>query len=149
MGALHFLEAILEMDGAMEDQRPSMEIRDGDSLLIKADTVILVPVDAPEYPGRLVGRVAGSEADAKHTFHALSQIALFDYEDKVMEVETVAQGHPLRICHAGGDLELDQGLLIVRDMSGQIRILAHQSTMVYDLLKFAHRHCTRWIRLDI
>ena len=53
------------------------------------------------------------------------------------------------ISHPGGDLELNQGILIGRDMSGRIRVLVHLSAPVYDLLKFAHRHCTRWIRLDI
>lgn len=126
-----------------------MEIRDNEDLLMEADTAILVPADGPEYPDRLTGCVAGSEAEAKHTYHALSQIALYDYEDKVLEVETILPGHPLRVCNKGRDLSLDQGLIIVRDRSGKIRILAHKSTSVYDLLKFAHRHCTRWIRLDI
>ncbi len=139
----------LRRDVPMEEERPFMEIKDGENLLMKADTAILVPADSPDYPDRLTGCVAGSEADAKHTYHALSQIALYDYEDKVLEVETIQPGHPLRACNKGSDSSLDKGLIIVRDMSGKIRILAHRGVGVYDLLKFAHRHCTRWIRLDI
>ncbi len=127
----------------------SMEIRKGDQVLSEAEIAILVPVDAPSSPSKLAGFVTGSDATAKHAFHALSQIALYDFEDEILSIEEVPEGQTLVVKNHECDTPIDQGMVIVRDADGKVHIFAHDNVDHYRLLKFAHRHCTRWIRLDI
>jgi len=124
-------------------------VQTGESVLAEADTILLVPHDAPTYPDRITGMVCGSEANAKHAYHALSQIALYDFEDRVLQVEEVAAGNPFTVRKDQRELALGNGLLILRTVAGTVRVLAHSGLNPRPLLVFANRHCTRWIRLDL
>jgi len=126
-----------------------IRIQEGERLLAEADAVILVPQEAPEYPDRLSGLVSGSGANEKHTYHALSQIALYDFQDRVLQVEEVPEGATLTVRLEDREGTLEAGLLVLRTLDGQIRAVAHRGLNVRSLLVFAHRHCTRWIRLDL
>lgn len=133
----------------MVKPRPWLEITDGDTVNFRAETAIMVPLDSIHYPDKLGGLTTGSRSDAKHTFHALSQIALYDFEDENLYLEQVPEGRTLRIKDDNCDVRIEQGLLILRDLDGKVFVVAHDHVDVYRLLKFAHRQCTRWVRLDI
>jgi len=124
-------------------------VQAGEDVLAEADTVLLVPHDAPTYPDRMTGMLCGSLAQSKHTYHALSQIALYDYEDRILPVEEVARGVPLTVRKDEGEHVLENGLVILRSQGGAVRVLAHSGLDPRRLLVFANRHCTRWIRLDL
>lgn len=116
---------------------------------IDSDTLIFVPWDSPEFPQKLMGLTTQSPSMAKHAYHALSEIALVDFEDKVIEPIIIPEGQPITVHDKKCESPMEQGLVIARDLDGKIHILAHDHVDLYRLLKFANRHCTRWIRLDI
>lgn len=133
----------------MSSATSSLEIRNGDQVLSLAEIAIVIPVDSPSSPSKLAGFVAGSEATAKHAFHALSQIALYDFEDEILDIEAIPEGQLLVVKANECDTPIDEGMIIVRDTEGKVHIFAHDNVDHYRLLKFAHRYCTRWVRLDI
>ena len=133
----------------MNSPTTGLEIRGGGDLLGVAESAIVVPLDAIHYPNKVAGYTTVNKSDAKHTFQALSQIALFDFEENNIDVETVPEGVQITLHDPSCNVPIDQGILITRDQDGKVHILAHDHVDTYRLLKFAHRHCTRWIRLDI
>lgn len=116
---------------------------------VEAKEAILVPANAQEYPESLVCMIAGSTANAKHAYHTLSQIALYDFEDKVLAVQPVPKGDIISVESTSETQNLFEGLIIYRDIEGSIFAWAHDHLDAYPLIKFAHRHSTRWVRLDI
>jgi hypothetical protein len=126
-----------------------VEIREGDKQVAQAEAAILVPMDAPEMNEKMAMVIAGSSANAKHTFHALSEIALIDYEDHELVAELFPDGVSLSVAKGDDCMHVDFGIVIARDGQGKTRLFAHEGVDVYRLIKFAHRHCTRWVRLDI
>ena len=126
-----------------------IEIWDGRNLIAKADAVLVAPHDAPLYPDRLTCLVSGSDANAKHTYHALSQIGLYDFEDKILQVEEIPRDRSLTVRLGDRENVLESGLILLRTLDGKIRSLAHAGLDARKLLVFTNRQCTRWIRLDI
>lgn len=116
---------------------------------VEAKEAILVPANAQEYPDTLVCMIAGSPANAKHAYHTLSQIALYDFEDKVLAVQPVPKDGVIAVIGASETQNLSEGLIIYRDIESSIFAWAHNHLDTYPLIKFAHRQCTRWVRLDI
>jgi len=111
-------------------------------------TVIVVPEVAEREPGYIATMTTAEEANAKHEFFALAQMALFQYEDDELKAEPFSG--PLTIRHDGHDEQrLERGIVICRDQEGQLRLLAHQEINLKKLLEAANRFCTRWVRLDI
>ena len=133
----------------MESDAPSLEVRTDDNLLTSAEVAILVPADAPDSPSKLTALVAGSDASAKHAFYALSQIALLSFEDEELPVHLIPSGEIMVVKKHETDTPVADGMIILRDTSGEVHVFAHDSVDCHRLLKFAHLHCTRWIRLDI
>lgn len=117
--------------------------------MVQAKEAILVPATAPEYPDTLACMITGSTANAKHAYHTLSQIALYDFEDKVLKIEPIPKDVSISVKNGLETQNLSEGLLIIRDEKGALFAFAHDHLDPYPLLKFAHRHCTRWVRLDI
>jgi hypothetical protein len=126
-----------------------LKIFAGEKLLNEAETALLTPADAPEYPDKFRGETTQSAVNAKHAYHALAQIAFFDYEDKILEVVSVPPETVLTIRGEHTQGQVDEGLIVARDAQGKVRVFAHEGQDLFALLKFAHRYCTRWIRLDI
>ena len=118
-------------------------------LLTEAETVLLSPWDAPEYPDKFMGKTVQSDANAKHAYHALSQIAFFDYEDNILNVQKIPSDAPIIVESAGGKSEIGKGLVIARHPKGEVLVFVHEDQDLQSLLRFAHRYCTRWIRLDV
>jgi len=109
--------------------------------------VIIVPEIAEREAGYIKTLTTAGDADAKHEFFALAQMVLFQYEDEELKVEPLFS--PLSIRHGQDEQRLERGLVICRDHEGGLRLLAHEEMNVKKLLEATHRHCTRWVRLDI
>lgn len=133
----------------MNEQAITFEILNQEKVLSSAQVVIVVPADAPEYPEKITSFTTESPANAKHAYHALSQIALVDFEDNILDFHHVPKGTSLIVRNKTVVKTIDRGLVITRDSQGKVHMFCHEDMDKYSLLKFAHRFCTRWIRLDI
>ncbi len=111
------------------------------------ESVIVVPEIAIAEAGYIKTFTTKDGAHAKHEFHALSQMAYFQFQDD--ELAIVEIDAPMTISRGEEHTELPKGLVIYRDLAGQLHVLAHRSQNCKKLLETAYRYCTRWVRLDI
>ena len=114
---------------------------------VECQSVIIVPEMALREAGYIKTLTTAEEANAKHEFFALGQMALFQYQDEELKVELCAG--PLVIRHGQEEEYLECGLLICRGREGHLRLLAQEGVNLTKLLEAANRFCTRWVRLDI
>jgi hypothetical protein len=114
---------------------------------IECGSVIIIPEKAVEEAGYIRTMAAGASAHSKHAFHAMAQMALYQYEDGELVPETV-QG-PLTVTGKDADEVLQAGMVIAVDALGGLRLIVHAGQNSKKLLEAAHRFCTRWVRLDI
>ena len=110
-------------------------------------SVIVVPEMALQEAGYIKTLTTAEEANAKHEFFALAQMALFQYQDEELPAEPFNK--PLVIRDNQGEEYLERGLVICRDREGRLRLLAHEGINLTKLLEVTNRFCTRWVRLDI
>ena len=110
-------------------------------------SILIVPEMALTEPGYIKALTSGSGANAKHEFHALAQMAYFQYQDDELEIDLLRGS--CRILRESNDETLESGLLIYRSSDGTIHIDAHGDVNCKKLLEAANRYCTRWVRLDI
>lgn len=107
---------------------------------------ILVPQQALN--GARIALVGGeTDSQSKHSLHALSQMAYYQFQDSELE-PVIMHGNCLVTGNTISET-MGNGLIIVRQYSGIISILIHQELKAKPLLEAAHRYCTRWVRLDI
>ncbi len=110
-------------------------------------SVVIVPEIAVREAGYIKALTGSAKSGSKHEFHALAQMAYFQYQDDELEAE------PLEgICHIVQENSvetLESGLLIYRNEAGEIHIASHGNVNCKKLLEAANRYCTRWVRLDI
>lgn len=110
-------------------------------------TVVMVPEIAVREPGYIQTFTRSAESGAKHEFHALAQMAYFQYEDGELPVDQL-QG----ICTVSSGEKnetFDLGAVIYRKEDGEIRAAVHPEVNNKKLFEAANRYCTRWVRLDI
>jgi hypothetical protein len=110
-------------------------------------TVITVSEKALAEPGHIRTLAAAQSPGQKHEFHALAQMALFQFEDR--ELTPVVVKGKIRVKARSETLELDDGLLVGRLATGQIVLLINSSQRARKFLVAALRFCSRWIRLDL
>ncbi len=111
------------------------------------ETVIVVPEIAVKEAGYIKTYSCKESGNAKHAFHALAQMVYFQFQDE--ELEIVEIDSPLTISDGRERTELDNGLVLCRDLAGKLHVLAHARQNRKKLLEAAYRYCTRWVRLDI
>ncbi len=111
------------------------------------ESVIIVPEIAIAEGGYIKTFTTKDRAHAKHEFHALSQMAYFQFQDDELAIDEIDS--PLTISCGAEHVELSNGLVIYRDLAGQLHVLVHRLQNRKKLLETAYRHCTRWVRLDI
>jgi hypothetical protein len=122
-------------------------ITDGDNILTCCESVIIVPEKAVQEAGYIQMFTVKDSAHAKHEFHAMAQMAYFQYQDDeldIREIETTAY-----IASGGESFELVNGMVICRDREGEFQVIVHTMQNRKKLLEAAYRYCTRWVRLDI
>lgn len=113
------------------------------------DAVIVVPQDATEDPARIRLHCDAFDSSGKHTLFSLSQIALLDFEDGLIEPIQIAPGEPLGFDVGQGRQTIDAGLIVFRAGNGGAAIVALNAENIKRLLKETLRYCTRFIRLDV
>lgn len=111
------------------------------------ESLILVPLMALEEAGYIKTFTVKDSSHAKHVFHAMAQMAYFQYQDD--ELEIVEMGSPVTISFRGEETVVAEGLFLYRDTVGEFHVVALGSPNRKKLLEAAYRYCTRWIRLDI
>jgi len=120
----------------------------GESLHVEdCVSVIIVPEAALAEPGYVRTLTVSNEAHAKHEFFAMAQMAYYQYQDGELTIMEVKG--PLKI-RFDEELEIfDAGMLICRDVQGELHVLVHEGLNKKKMLETANRYCTRWVRLDI
>lgn len=111
------------------------------------NSVIIVPVKAIEEHGYIQTLTAKNDASSKHEFHAMAQMAYFQFQDDELEITTITD----EIIVESGDSRdvLQSGLVLCRDLAGAFYVVMHEGLSGQKLLEAANRFCTRWVRIDI
>ncbi len=110
-------------------------------------SVIMVPEIALNEPGYIKTLTAKPEANSKHEFHAMAQMAYYQYQDDELDIAS-AKG-PFHVVCGNEAEEMDSGMLIYRDSGGEFHVLIHEDLNKKKMLEATNRYCTRWVRLDI
>jgi hypothetical protein len=125
----------------------SITLQFGEETVTYCDSIILVPAIAVVEHGYIRTISANAGAHAKHEFHALAQMAYFQFQDDELEIEKL-QG-PLLITLRGEAETFVDGLALYRDLEGRLHVIMHEKQDARKLIEAAYRFCTRWVRLDI
>ncbi|MCP4745997.1 MAG: hypothetical protein GY874_07625 [Desulfobacteraceae bacterium] len=125
----------------------TLEIYNGNRLLADCACVIIVPEPALTEPGHIRCKAREQTGQSKHEFHALGQMALYQYEDGDYTPGQI--NGKLQIVKAGESMILEKGMVICRTAAGNLTVLSNSSGNPRKLLEAANRYCTRWVRLDI
>jgi hypothetical protein len=88
-----------------------------------------------------------SPVRSKHEFHALSQIALTQFDDEEIDVQKVAG--EINLLSGTETFCLKSGMVICRLLSDALVIYINVDQPPRKYLAAAYRYCTRWVRLDI
>lgn len=110
-------------------------------------SAILVPEKALTEPGYIKTVTAKADAHSKHEFHAMAQMAYYQYQDDELNIVDVAGS--IKVTASDIVDELQTGMVIYRDALGEFHVLIHNSLNKKKMLEATNRYCTRWVRLDI
>lgn len=124
-----------------------LQVIDGQGGVTECRTVLVVPERAIGEPGYIKAYSAGDAGSAKHEYHALAQMAYFQFQDE--ELNCLVVEAPLRIVSGGEARSQDDGMVLCRDLAGAVSALAFSGQNRKKLLEAVYRYCTRWVRLDI
>ncbi|GAB6191854.1 hypothetical protein [Desulfocastanea catecholica] len=125
----------------------SITIQFAETVITDCESVILVPEIAAQEAGYIKTFTVKDSGHAKHEYHALAQMAYFQFQDDELEIMEIDS--PLTI-HSGEEVcEMAGGMVLYRDAAGSFHVLAHAFQKRKKLLEAAYRYCTRWVRLDI
>ncbi len=125
----------------------SITVRLEDNTVTECSSAIIIHQRAMIEAGYIRLLTTNSTANSKHEFHAIAQIALSRFQDGELEVETVYG--PLTIQWKNEIETITAGVVVLLDSQGKLHLIGNSGLNVKKLLQFAHRFCTRWIRLDI
>ncbi len=115
--------------------------------ITSCESVILVPEIALQEAGYIKMFSVKDSGHAKHEYHALAQMAYFQFQDDELEIEEIDS--PLTITCGTEASELEAGMVLYRDTDGTFHVLVHTLLNRKKLLEAVYRYCTRWVRLDI
>jgi hypothetical protein len=115
--------------------------------VIECSSAIIVPERAIVEAGYIRTKTTNANAQSKHEFHAMAQMAFFRFQDGELDIEAV-QG-PLTVEWKNEVVTMIAGLVVFLDPQGNLHVIAHSGQNAKQLLGVAHRFCTRWVRLDI
>jgi len=125
-----------------------MRISLGEKSICECESVIIVPENAVEEAGYIQAFTVKDSAHAKHEYHAMAQMAYFQYQDD--ELELIEVNDPLSIAPEEGEhVIVEAGLVLSRQQGGEFSVFIHSNQSKKKLLESAYRYCTRWVRLDI
>lgn len=119
----------------------------GTAQSIACETVVIIPGKAIDEPGYIQAFTIKDSAYAKHEYHAMAQMAYFQYQDDELQLTEVAD--EILIATSGEDIHLGDGMVLVRTPEGAFHTFVHGAQNRKKLLETGYRYCTRWVRLDI
>jgi hypothetical protein len=119
----------------------------GDTRIVDCMNAVVIPAQAMEESGYIKTFTSKGNAYSKHEFHALTQVAYFQYQDNELECKTVQE--VMIIERQDVVVELSAGMVLIRDVQGDLYALVHEGQNRKKLLEAGYRFCTRWVRLDI
>lgn len=128
----------------MSDQ---IKIQCGEAESRDCVSAILVPEQAVSEPGYIKTMTAGEQAHSKHEFHAMAQMAYYQYQDD--ELDIIAVNAPVIVSKGDTVETIESGMVIYRDADGEFHVLIHDILNRKKMLETTNRYCTRWVRLDI
>jgi hypothetical protein len=118
-----------------------------EQLIDSCSSAILVPERALEEAGYITTMTDKNTASSKHEFHAMAQMAYFQFQDDELEVKNIIGA--LRVDSGEHYENVNNGLVLYRDSDGAFHALVHEGLNRKKLLEAAYRFCTRWVRIDI
>lgn len=126
-----------------------------DTIVIKYDkiqitdceSVIVVPEIAIREAGYMQTFTIKDSGHAKHEYHAMAQMAYFQFQDD--ELEVIELNSPVTVSYGAESIQIEAGMVIYRDKGGAFFVMIHALQNRKKILETAYRYCTRWVRLDI
>jgi hypothetical protein len=125
----------------------SIIIQSASITISDCESVILVPEIAVREAGYIKTYTIKDSGYAKHEYHALAQMAYFQFQDD--ELDVVEIDGPVRVTCNSETSEMDGGMILYRDIGGAFHVLTLREQNSKKLLEAVYRYCTRWVRLDI
>ena len=125
----------------------AITIRFEEDTMTACRSAIIIPESVLAEAGDIKTLTTNSTAHSKHEFHAIAQIALSQFEEGELEVEAV--NGPLTIQWKNEIEIITAGVIVFLDPQGNLHLIGNSGRNINKLLQFAHRFCTRWVRLDI
>ena len=124
-----------------------IRVESEEKLLSLCESVIVVPEIAIKEPGYIQVFTTKDNAHAKHEYHAMAQMAYFQYQDDELDIKEV--NNSVSIITTKERVVLDAGMILSREPSGAFFAFIHRLQNKKKLLEAGYRYCTRWVRLDI
>ena len=125
----------------------SIRITSDENVVVDCVSIIIVPENALNEAGYIKMFTVKDAANAKHEYHAMAQMAYYQFQDDELEIQEVK--FPIIITCGDEKSELCDGIVICRDQEGEFHVLSHSGQDMKKILEAAYRYCTRWVRLDI
>ncbi len=125
----------------------SIVIETASLALTECESIVIVPERAIQEAGYIKTFTIKDSAYAKHEYHAMAQMAYFQFQDD--ELDVVEVDSVVTVTSGEEIFELVDGLILCRVEDGSFPIVAHKMQNKKKLLEAAYRYCTRWVRLDI
>jgi hypothetical protein len=119
----------------------------GEDVAVQCRTLLVVPERAIAEPGYIKAYAATEGAAAKHEYHALAQMAYFQFQDDELDCTEVAS--PLTVDDGVEAQSVKDGMVLCRHALGAVSALVFAGQNRKKLFEAAYRYCTRWVRLDI
>jgi hypothetical protein len=119
----------------------------GNGVAVQCRTVLVVPERAIAEPGYIKAYAATDGAGVKHEYHALAQMAYFQFQDDELDCTEILS--PLDVDDGLEVQRVEDGMVLCRDTAGLVSALVFAGQNPKKLLEAAYRYCTRWVRLDI
>ena len=110
-------------------------------------SIIIVPEIAIKEAGYIKMLTVKDAAHAKHEYHAMAQMAYFQFQDEELEIQEIDS--VITITCGEENIELSDGMIICRDHTGDFHVLIHARQNRKKILEAAYRYCARWVRLDL
>ncbi len=110
-------------------------------------SIIIAPEIAIKEAGYIKMLTVKDAAHAKHEYHAMAQMAYFQYQDEELEVQEIKSA--VTITCGEENIELSSGMIICRGLTGEFHVLIHAMQNRKKILEAVYRYCARWVRLDL
>ncbi len=124
-----------------------IHITSDENIIMDCVSIIIVPEIAIKEAGYIKMLTVKDAAHAKHEYHAMAQMAYFQYQDEELEVQEIDS--VITITCGEENIELSRGMIICRGLTSEFHVLIHAMQNRKKILEAVYRYCARWVRLDL